>query len=147
LLRSPSGNLEGQPLICVFPAIVEAWREVRFSRLRAQGAFLVTAERRDGCTAYVLIESEAGVDCRLVNPWPGQQVVVMQGGEIVAHEVDGDVLAFATRAGQTYAVCVAGSALDALEIIEISGREEEGCLLGIGGPFEAMSWRDFEPQQ
>ena len=147
LLRSPSGNLEGQPLICVFPAIVEAWREVRFSRLRAQGAFLVTAERRDGCTAYVLIESEAGVDCRLVNPWPGQQVMVTQGGERVAHEVDGDVLAFATRAGQTYAVCQAGSALDALEIIEISGRGEEDCLLGIGGPFEAMSWRDFEPQQ
>ena len=146
LLRSPSGHGEGRPLIRVFPAIVEAWRDVQISQLRAQGAFLVTAEWRDGRTAYVLIESEVGADCRLANPWPGQAVaVVAPGKEALPHRVDGDVISFATQAGQVYAVCPAGTTLDDLEMVELAGDEEDHYRLGIGGPFEVMSWRDFDP--
>ena len=146
LLRSPSGNIEGRPLIHVFPALVQAWRDVRFSRLRAQGAFLVTAERRGGRTAYVLIESEAGGDCRLVNPWPEQKVAIRGGAAGAVHELDGEVLEFATQAGHLYTVLPSGAALEQFEVVELSGSEEEGCPLGIGGPFEAMSWRDFDPE-
>jgi alpha-L-fucosidase 2 len=145
LLCSPSGNINGRPLIRVFPAIVEAWQDVRISRLRAQGAFLITAERRDGHTAYVLIESEAGADCQLANPWPDQAVTVTQSQEIVPHRVDGNVILFVTQVGQAYAVCPAGAALDDLEMIELAGSEESRYQLGIGGPFEAISWRDFDP--
>lgn len=145
LLRSPSGNIDGRPLIRVFPAIIEAWRDVRISRLRAQGAFLVTAERRDGRTAYVLIESEAGVDCQLVNPWPGEAVAVECGDEPVRHAVDGKVISFGTQPGKSYSVCPAGVRLDDLELVEIEASEEDGYRLGIGGPFEALSWRDHDP--
>ena len=145
LLRSPSDTTDGRPLIRVFAAITEAWRDVRISRLRAQGALLVTAERRDGRTAYVLIESEAGADCQLVNPWPGEEVVVESGDEPVPHTVDGDTILFVTQAGRSYSVCPAGTRLDDLEMVELEGSEEDCYRLGIGGPFEAMSWRDYDP--
>jgi len=43
-----------------------AWTDAAFDRLRADGAFLVSAVRRDGRTAWVRIESLAGEPCRLV---------------------------------------------------------------------------------
>ncbi len=146
LLRSLSGNTDGRPLMRVFPSIVPAWSEVRISRLRAQGAFLVTAELRDGRTAYVLIESEAGTECQLVNPWPGEAVVVKSGEEPVPHVVDGITISFETQRGKSYTVCPAGSTLDDLEMAQLAGSEEDRYRLGIGGPFEAMSWRDFDPK-
>src|SRR5213595_392579 len=50
----------------VFPAMPAAWTEAAFDRLRADGAFLVSAVRQGGRTAWVRIESLAGEPCRLV---------------------------------------------------------------------------------
>ena len=50
----------------VFPAVPGAWRDAAFDRFRADGAFLVSAVRRDGRTAWVRVESLAGEPCRLV---------------------------------------------------------------------------------
>jgi hypothetical protein len=52
----------------VFPAVPSSWKEAAFDRLRADGAFLVSAVRRDGRTAWVRIESLAGQPARLVVP-------------------------------------------------------------------------------
>ena len=59
----------------VFPAVPAAWTDAAFDRLRADGAFLVSAVRHDGRTAWVRIESLAGESCRLVVPdWEGAVV-------------------------------------------------------------------------
>jgi alpha-L-fucosidase 2 len=50
----------------VFPAMPTAWTDAAFDRLRADGAFLVSAVRHDGRTAWVRIESLAGQPCRLM---------------------------------------------------------------------------------
>ena len=50
----------------VFPAVPGSWTDAAFDRLRADGAFLVSAVRHDGRTAWVRIESLAGEPCRLV---------------------------------------------------------------------------------
>src|SRR2546421_3658849 len=50
----------------VFPALPTAWTDAAFDRLRADGAFLVSAVRQGGRTAWVRIESLAGSPCRLV---------------------------------------------------------------------------------
>jgi hypothetical protein len=50
----------------VFPAVPGAWRDAAFDRLRADGAFLVSAVRRNGRTAWVKVESLAGQPCRLI---------------------------------------------------------------------------------
>src|SRR5207253_3227605 len=52
----------------VFPAMPAAWTEAAFDRLRTEGAFVVSAVRHDGRTAWVRIESLAGQPCRLVVP-------------------------------------------------------------------------------
>ena len=142
LLRSPSGNMEARPIIRVFPAIVDQWKDVRISRLRAQGAFEVTAERRDGRTVYVIVESEAGVECRIANPWPGEAVVVTCDGEQVGHEVDGS-LSFPTEPGKSYTICPEGYSLSDLEIVEVVPEEEQRNMIGIGGRMDRMTWRQY----
>jgi hypothetical protein len=51
--------------IRVFPACPAAWGDVVFHQLRAEGAFLVSAERRGGVTRWVGITSLAGEPCRV----------------------------------------------------------------------------------
>jgi len=76
LLQSHRGRLE------VFPAIPASWRDVAFTGLRAQGAFLVSAERRAGRTQRVEIVAEKGGVCRLVAAPQGQELVwVLRRGE------------------------------------------------------------------
>jgi hypothetical protein len=51
--------------IRVFPGVPAAWKDVTFDKLRTEGAFLVSAQRRGGKTQFVRIESLAGEPCRL----------------------------------------------------------------------------------
>lgn len=53
------------PLIRVFPAVPDAWGDVVFHQWRAQGAFLVSAARAGGKTAWVRVTSLAGSPCRI----------------------------------------------------------------------------------
>ncbi len=66
LLQSHTGVIE------VFPAIPETWADASFHQLRAQGAFVVSAERKDGKTVSVEIVSETGAAPRLRSPWTGE---------------------------------------------------------------------------
>lgn len=58
--------------IVVFPAVTDQWQDVTFHQLRAEGAFLVSAERRNGKTRWIHITSEAGepclIECDLIHP-------------------------------------------------------------------------------
>jgi len=63
LLQSYSGRLR------VFPAVPTGWSDASFETLRAEGAFLVSAERRDGKTQRVEILAEKGGTCRIKNPF------------------------------------------------------------------------------
>ena len=62
-------------VIQVFPAIPKDWADVGFYRMRANGAFVVSAKRRKGKVEWVTIESEKGGDCVLKNPWQGVRKV------------------------------------------------------------------------
>jgi alpha-L-fucosidase 2 len=66
-------------VIRVFPAIPHHWRDAAFRYLRAEGAFLVSAELRDGRVQWVEIISEAGQECRVRNPWEGNDFVFSTG--------------------------------------------------------------------
>lgn len=76
LLKSHRGK------ILVFPALPESWKDASFTTLRAQGAFLVSAVRRNGKTERVEITSERGGRCVLVSPFSGRELVFsMSAGE------------------------------------------------------------------
>jgi hypothetical protein len=51
--------------IRVFNAAPAAWPDVRFHNLRAEGAFLVSAQRKAGKTEWIRLKSLAGEPCRL----------------------------------------------------------------------------------
>jgi alpha-L-fucosidase 2 len=62
LLQSWGGKIR------VFPAIPEKWQEASFDKLRTQGAFLVSAVRKNGQTQWVKIKSLTGEPCILKIP-------------------------------------------------------------------------------
>jgi alpha-L-fucosidase 2 len=59
-------------LLRVFPAVPPSDEPVRFHSLRAQGGFLVSAERRKNLTQYVIIQSLCGNEVRILNPFVGE---------------------------------------------------------------------------
>ena len=63
LLQSYDGILR------IFPAIPDTDQPVRFHSLRTQGGFLVSAERRERRTQYVIVQSLHGNPLRLRNPF------------------------------------------------------------------------------
>ena len=63
LLQSHTG------IVRIFPAVPESWKDVEFSSLRAEGAFLVSATRSHGQVYEVRIVAEKGGRIRLQNPF------------------------------------------------------------------------------
>jgi hypothetical protein len=59
MLQSHAGFIE------VFPAVPDAWKDVSFQTLRAEGAYLVSAVRQNGLTKTVTINSEKGGTVKL----------------------------------------------------------------------------------
>jgi hypothetical protein len=98
-------------VIRVFPATPQDWSDVKFAKLRAEGAFLVSSEMEDGVVKYVLIESLSGGVCRLINPWPGRDVMRgigirdLETKKTIAQRSTTDlIIEFMTEAGHTYTV-------------------------------------------
>jgi hypothetical protein len=57
LLQSWGGKIR------VFPATPGIWPDAAFDRMRAQGAFLVSAKKKAGVTCFATVESLAGAAC------------------------------------------------------------------------------------
>jgi len=65
LLQSYSGTVR------VFPAVPASWKDVSFRTLRAEGAFLLSAGRKNSMTQRVEVTAESGGPLRLENPFAG----------------------------------------------------------------------------
>ncbi|MFC1601380.1 glycoside hydrolase family 95-like protein [Candidatus Sumerlaeota bacterium] len=74
-------------------------KDAAFCRLRAHGAFLVSAEYREGCVQYAVIESERGVDCTVHNPW--EAAAIYCDDKLVA-EASEARFTFRTEIGKRY---------------------------------------------
>ena len=72
----------------------------RFGGLRAVGAFLVSAELKDGTIRGVTLHSEKGRACTVQNPWPGKQVQLVRNGN-AAETVAGARFRFHTAIRET----------------------------------------------
>jgi hypothetical protein len=94
-------------IIRVFAAWPRQW-DAEFS-LAARGAFLVGSSMQKGKIGFVQIQSQAGGECRLINPWPGKPAVVREVGKTGTVPVrletsNGECLTFQTVAGHQYRV-------------------------------------------
>ena len=77
LLQSHNG------LIRVFPCIPDDWKDVSFYQLRAEGGFLVSAERKAGKITKVVIQSDIGTQCTILSPFTNEKMdLKFQPGEI-----------------------------------------------------------------
>jgi hypothetical protein len=105
LMQSVSGTIRLFADAC-WPASKDA----SFKRLRAVGAFTVSATLTGGGVGPVTISSDAGGPVRLKSPWKAGRVSVtsLNGGGPVQFTQDGGVISFATTAGASYLVSVAG---------------------------------------
>jgi alpha-L-fucosidase 2 len=82
--------------IRVFPALPPEWKDASFEKLRAEGAFLVSAMMKDGEVTEVKVFSEKGGELRIENPFGAARFRCMS-----AYRNAGRVLLFDTKAGQT----------------------------------------------
>jgi len=78
-------------------------QNARFGRFRARGAFLVSAEFKDGNVRNVSVVSEKGRDCTVLNPWPGKAVRLSRSGT-EAEAVQGERFTIKTQPGETVAL-------------------------------------------
>ena len=83
LLQSWDGKLR------IFPALPMHWDDVAFASLRAEGAFLVSAERNQGELTRLHIKSLAGAPCH-VKAKGLQRLVASSGGNDTRIEFVGD---------------------------------------------------------
>ncbi len=86
--------------IQVFPAVPGCWKDLVFHNLRAQGAFLVSAERRNGATRWVRVESLAGSPCRIEPGMEGQSVRLTANHGISMKRVGEGVFELHLRKGE-----------------------------------------------
>jgi hypothetical protein len=105
LLQSNPAEPAGDPVLRVFAAWPKQW-DAAF-RLLARGAFLVASSMRRGRVEFVEMESLAGEECRLRNPWPKGAVTLVRNGK-KSEELEGPLLRFPTRRGETIFVAPAG---------------------------------------
>lgn len=112
LLQSQGG------IIRLFPAYPLDLGDAAFFSLRARGAFLVSAECRDGEVAYGIIRSLKGVECTVADPFDGDCVIrCADTGETVPYTKDADGnLTFATAPMHEYYIEKNGRPVESFEI-------------------------------
>lgn len=87
-------------IIQIFPAIPVSWTEVGFSKLRTEGAFLVSAERAEGLTAKVTIEAERSGSLSIADPFSGRPFSI--SGKTLDHAMIGQkIIKLDLVAGET----------------------------------------------
>jgi hypothetical protein len=92
--------------IRIFPAIPSTWRDVAFANLRAEGAFLISALRRDGKTQWIRIKSLAGEPCR-IRVGVGEPMRVF--GSTVNQPMTSDgIIALSLKKGEELTLAAAG---------------------------------------
>lgn len=93
LLQSHTG------IIRVFPAIPAAWRSVAFDKLRAMGAYLISARQSDGKIEYIRIYPEEGGPLCLAIP-QGQEIADISGHDKEI-QIENGILKLQTQKGCT----------------------------------------------
>ena len=87
-----------------FP-VWERKKDAAFCRLRGYGAFVVSAELKNGVVGGVALTSEKGRPCSVLCPWESGMTVLENGAPVpceLRETRDGTVYTFETRAGGQY---------------------------------------------
>ncbi|KRC61467.1 hypothetical protein ASE14_11420 [Agromyces sp. Root81] len=110
-------------------------QEASFSRLRANGAFLVDATQdATGTATFVGVLSEQGEELSILNPWPGQKAAIFEDGKemkaTIAQNSLGDVLTVPTEAGSYYEVRIVTDDTAPVIDVQVAPTENEDGWVG-----------------
>jgi hypothetical protein len=75
-------------------------QDASFGDLNACGGFLVSSEVKEGKVSFVKIQSNAGQECRLINPWTGARVRI-SSDKTLPITTAGDLIKIPTQVGET----------------------------------------------
>ncbi|OGG43765.1 MAG: hypothetical protein A3F84_13375 [Candidatus Handelsmanbacteria bacterium RIFCSPLOWO2_12_FULL_64_10] len=112
----------------LFPGML-AGETARFANLRVEGAFLLSAEQREGRVLYFSVRSLVGGACQARNPWGAGRVRIEELGSGDVKEASGEVLRIETRAGDLCAVTPSGAAWRDISEIRLTGGRLPGPRL------------------
>jgi alpha-L-fucosidase 2 len=82
-------------IVRLFPAIPGSWKDLSFSKLRTEGAFLVSAKMQDGKVSEAEISSEKGGEIKILNPFLGSEINVS-----APFEIENSIISIKTTPGQ-----------------------------------------------
>ncbi|MCY2950507.1 MAG: glycoside hydrolase N-terminal domain-containing protein [Planctomycetota bacterium] len=109
LIQSHEEQDDGSFLIDLLPALPESWKKSgAYDGLRARGGFDVAVTWKNGVVDAAKITSRCGSPCALVNPCPGERVVLYRNGK-KAETLSGKQFAFKTKAGESILIVPEGS--------------------------------------
>ncbi len=106
LLRTSGGSLGEGQVIQVFSEWPKEWDAV--FTLLAPGGFLVSSSQRKGAVEFVELQSRLGEECRLQNPWSGNEVSLFRDG-VKSESSKDSLLTFPTRKGERIVVVRGGT--------------------------------------
>ena len=108
LLQSAPPAPGKDAIIHVFPAWPKEW-DAQYTLL-SSGAFLMTTSMKQGKVGFVEVQSQAGGECKLRNPWGMSEVTLYRDGK-KSESVRGPLLKFNTRQGEDVVVLRKGETL------------------------------------
>lgn len=86
-----------------------AWKNARFDRLLAKGAFEVSAEMKDGKLAFVALRGKKGGEAVVASPLFTGNEKVFSGGKEVPFRIEDGKIVFETEAGKIYVISENGA--------------------------------------
>jgi len=95
LLQSHNGPIR------IFPAIPASWQDAAYENLRAEGAFLISAEMRNGRVRQTDVFAEKGGLLRLKNPFTSTEII-LNGQPIDKKLIKDSIIEIDTQAGQRF---------------------------------------------
>ncbi|NLE66586.1 MAG: hypothetical protein GX608_04110, partial [Lentisphaerae bacterium] len=115
----------------IFPALPGHWLDAAFRDLLTEGAFKVSAARRQGRTVWVRVTATRERALRLRDPFEGAAATTSGG----AARREGDYFLAELSAGQTVELQLAGVPFDWTEAVR-AVRESHPNILGLPRPFQ-----------
>ena len=82
-------------IVHIFPAIPKDWQEASFDKLRTEGAFLVSADKKKGNVQLIKIYSEKGGTIKIKNPFASNSLNINAN-----HVIDAGTIIIETEVGQ-----------------------------------------------
>lgn len=83
----------------------DAWKDVRFDRLLAKGAFEISAEVKDGKLQFITVHSQKGGRVNITSPLLTGDMPIRYNGKPVGHTYANGILSFDTQPGGLYQIC------------------------------------------